>query len=311
MPKLSQLLKGYRRCWTIWLFGLTLAMAIGIAGFWLVTSGEKIVGSSGQGAAAGDARDDFKARDVEDKEAVGVDGRDASETAVSDSHRQPLQIREKAMMSEAMLGVLASGEQTVEERVRLLKRLRGKLFSSEEQEVALAFLAGKNVPTRMSKSSSQWLADELLTTLRSQEPPWNGLAAELGKTAFQSSTDPVIRDYIMQHLGLIWEKTGPQAEIEKSLWQAMATSDETTPGTALIALSRGYARDQNEEPQRKVLQRALTLALDPSTKLAVRVTALSIAGEGGSAEVKTLATSLTEDPNTPVILRKVAERVLR
>jgi len=43
--------------------------------------------------------------------------------------------------------------------------------------------------------------------------------------------------------------------------------------------------------------------------LAVRVTALSIAGEGGSREVKAVAAGLAENSETPVILRKVAERV--
>lgn len=44
--------------------------------------------------------------------------------------------------------------------------------------------------------------------------------------------------------------------------------------------------------------------------LAVRVTALSIAGDGGR-EVKALAESLTKNSETPVILKKVAERVSR
>ncbi len=304
-----KLLIGSRRHWMLWLAGFALAGALGIAGLWLVTSGGKSADSSVQGAAGSAARDVFKAKEGEDKEAVEVDGRDASETAVSDSRRQPLQLREAEPLG--VFAVLASGQQTVEERVRLLKGMRGVSFSSKEREAALAFLAGKNVLDGMSKSSTQWMADELLTMLRSQEPPWNGLAAELGKTAFQPQTDPVIRDYIMQHLGLIWEKTGPQAEIENSLWKALATKDETTPGTALIALSRGYVRDQKAKPLAEVQQRALTLAADPKTGLAVRVTALSISGERGGAEVKALATSLTEDPNTPVILRKVAERVLR
>ena len=50
-----------------------------------------------------------------------------------------------------------------------------------------------------------WLADELLTALRLQEPPWDGLAAALGGAAFQSDTDPVVRDYIMQHIGHEWD----------------------------------------------------------------------------------------------------------
>ena len=60
-----------------------------------------------------------------------------------------------------------------------------------------------------------------------------------------------------------------------------------------------------------IQQRALVLAQNPNTPLAVRVTALSIAAEGATAEVKTLGTNLLKNPETPLILRKVAETVVR
>lgn len=118
-------------------------------------------------------------------------------------------------------------------------------------------------------------------------------------------------NYNMQHLGHLWEQYGAREEIEKSLWEALATSDETTPGTALIALSRGYERDQQEKKLAKVRQQALELAQNPDTGLTVRVTALSIAGDGGGKDVKELAAALARNEQTPVILRKVAERVVR
>ena len=209
-----------------------------------------------------------------------------------------------------MLAVLASGKQTVEERVQQVQAMRGIVLSKEELESALAFFAGKQVPAGMGKGSMQWLADELMTVLRLQQPPQENLAAELGKVAFQSGTDPVVRDYLMQHLGHLWEQFGAREEIEKSLWLAVASSDETTPGSALIALSRGYQRDQQEKSLDKVRQQALVLAQNPTTGLAVRVTALSIAGERKDAAVKELANNLITDPATPMILRKVAERVV-
>jgi hypothetical protein len=209
----------------------------------------------------------------------------------------------------AVLTVLAPGTQTINERVRQLQGMRGIALSKEERESALAFLAGEEVPEGMRKASLQWLADELLTVLRLQEPPWDGLAVELGKAAFQPGTDPVVRDYIMQHLGHLWEQSGSRKEIETALWRAVGTSDETTPGSALIALSRGYERDQQDQGLAKVRQQALELARNPDMGLAVRVTALSIAGDGGGKEVKELAADLARNDGTPVILKKVAARV--
>jgi hypothetical protein len=210
-----------------------------------------------------------------------------------------------------VLSILASGKQTVNERVLRLQTMRGMELSKEERELALVFFAGKQVPDGMGKGSMQWLADELLTVLRLQQPPWEGLAEEIAKVAFQPGTDPVVRDYIMQHLGHLWEQDGARKEIDAALWRAVETGDETTPGTALIALSRGYARDQDEKSLAAVQERALAFARNPDGILAVRVTALSIAGDGGGAEVKELADRLTNDATTPVILRKVAERVGR
>jgi hypothetical protein len=103
---------------------------------------------------------------------------------------------------------LATGKQTVDERVRQMRGLRGKCFVKEDRERALAFLAGEDWPEGMRKGSMHWLADELLTALRLQEPPWDGLATSLGEVAFQPATDPVVRDYIMQHLGHLWEQYG-------------------------------------------------------------------------------------------------------
>jgi hypothetical protein len=235
-------------------------------------------------------------------------GSGTDETEVSDSHPSS---RSSAGTGRLPLQVLDNGKQTMEERVRRLQGMRGISLSKEERESALSFLSGKEVPEGMGKSSQLWLADELLTVLQVQVPPWDGLAAELGKVAFQPGTDPVVRDYIMQHLGHLWEQSGPREEIEEALWQAVESSDETTPGTALLALSRGYERDGQEDGLAKVRQQALTLAEDPNTTLAVRVTALSIAGDGGGTEVKRLAGELAANPESPVILRKVAERVLR
>lgn len=224
---------------------------------------------------------------------------------------QPLLLRAKPVEPAAVLAVLGNGEQTVDERVTQLRGMRGISLSTEERESAMAFLAGEQVPEDMGKGSMHWLADELLTVLRMQEPAWSGLTDELGKVAFRAETDPVVRDYIMQHLGHLWEQYGASREIDDMLWRAIESSDETTPGTALIALSRGYERDEQKNNLRKVRQRALALAHDAGMSLAVRVTALAIAGDAGGKEVRALSEALVQDTEAPLILRRVAERILK
>ena len=295
-----------------------LALAVA-GGVWIVLRGEKKPSVSGKGEVSSvqhgkrfgesvkgtaDKKQAGKRKERENGKPLSEDSTSkalVSDAEASDGHRPPLQL----------MGLLATGKQTVDERVRQMRGLRGKSFAKEDRERALAFLAGKDWPEGIGKGSMHWLADELLTALRLQEPPWDGLAAQLCEVAFQATTDPVVRDYIMQHLGHLWEQYGSREEIAQALWRAVDTSEPTTPGTALIALSRGYGRDQQQKQLDSVQQRAFELARDPDTPLAERVTALSIAGESGGKDVRELAQNLAQAKETPVILRKVAERVAR
>ena len=233
------------------LAGGFLALAVA-GGAWFTLRGDKLSTASGRGD-----KSSVQHGKRFDDTVKGTEGdRRIAQPGIAGAHRQPLQFRAKPVEPAAVLTVLASGKQTVDERVGQLRAMRGIVLSEDERAAAMAFLSGKNVPEAMGKGSMHWLADELLTVLRLQEPPWDGLAAELGKIAFQPGTDPVLRDYIMQHLGHLWEQFGAREEIEKSLWQAVATADETTPGTALIALSRGYNRDQHQQSLGNVQHRA-------------------------------------------------------
>jgi len=285
-----------------------LAVAV-LLGLWIGFDRNKGRGANQKGDSSAARWNVAKRGKVQEAEKLRASGTAVDEIMGSASPRQPLQFRAKPVEPAPVFAVLASGKQTVDERVRQLQAMRGISLSKKERETALAFLADKDVPEGMNKGSMQWLADELLTVMRLQEPPWDGLAEELAKVAFQPGTDPVVRDYIMQHLEHLWEQYGSRKEIENTLWRAVGTSDETTPGTALIALSRGYERDQQEANLMKVRQQAYELARNPNTGLAVRVTALSIAGEGGGKEVKALAADLADNSETPLILKKVAERV--
>ena len=249
----------------IMLAGGLLALALA-AGVWIALRGGKPPGASGKGdessvqqgkrfgksvKGAGDGKHAGRGKESVSgqhvRDAVVSDG-PVNDGPNSDGRRPPLQL----------MGILATGKQSVDERVRQLRGLRGKCFAKEDRERALAFLAGKDWPEGIGKGSMHWLADEMLTVLRLQEPPWDGLAAQLGEVAFLPATDPVVRDYLMQHLGHLWEQYGARKEIEQALWRAVGTSEPTTPGTALIALSRGYTRDLQREQLDRVCPKTAT-----------------------------------------------------
>ena len=161
-----------------------------------------------------------------------VDSEDHAGTvgdAEIDGHRPTLQFRVKPEEPAPVMEVLSTGEQNARSRVRQMQAMRGTSFSEAEREAALVFLAGKELPEGMGRGSVDWLSDELLTALRLQQPPWDGLAAALADVVFQPETNPVTRDYIMQHLGHLWEQYSARDEIEKALWRAAVTASEMAP----------------------------------------------------------------------------------
>lgn len=198
----------------------------------------------------------------------------------------------------------------VNECVRALKALRGTRFSEEDLNAAFALLGDRAAAEKMGKESYLWLVDELLTALRLQEPARQDLAGRLSGMAEDPGCDPMVRDYVMQHLGHLWEMSGPGSTLAKALWAGTDAPDATSPGAALLALQKGYLRDGNQEMLGQVYAKARQMAGNPGIPLATRVNALAIAGESGSAEARRLASDLLRADTTPLILRKVAENIL-
>lgn len=293
------------------IFRARLLLLVAITGvvaltwFWISGGQPNLINDAG--GFAEERADVSKSKKVISKKSLGMDKQDE----LGANNRQPLHFRSKPVEPEAVISALEAGEQTVRERVQQFQGMRGISLSKQEREAAFRFLTGKELPEGIKQGSIHWLADELLTVMRLQQPPQDDLAGDLAQAAFQPSTDPVVRDYIMQHLGHYWEQYGAQEEIESTLWRALENSGETTSGTALIALGRGYERDQDLNRLAKVRRRALELARSPQTGLAARVTALSIAGSSGGKEAKELAVALAAKTDTPISLRKVAERLLK
>jgi hypothetical protein len=142
-----------------------LAVAV-LLGLWVGFGGNKGGGANKAGGASAARWNVAKNGKVQEAEKLGASGTGVDETIVSASARQSLQFREKSMEPTEVLAVLATGKETVDERVRWLQGMRGISLFKEERESALAFLAGKEVPEGVGKGSMHWLADELLTALR-------------------------------------------------------------------------------------------------------------------------------------------------
>ena len=126
--------------------GVILAAIAVLAGLWLAAGQKRGLRDSELGTEEGKKMPVSRAKEVVSE--GHRSGSHPSPQSSAGTNRQPQQFRAKPVEPAAVLAVLASGKQTVNERVRQLQGMRGIAFSKEESESALAFLAGKEVPGR-------------------------------------------------------------------------------------------------------------------------------------------------------------------
>jgi len=113
-------------------------------------------------------------------------------------------------------------------------------MTEEDLEFAYEFIENGIPPVGMSLGEYNWLADELFTSLRSQENLPPDLTQKLISN-LEGNGNPVLRDYASQHLGHFHEEGGSGGEaellqIEEALLEATYQTEGTTAGSALIAL---------------------------------------------------------------------------
>lgn len=172
-------------------------------------------------------------------------------------------------------------------------------MSSEERAAALEFLGNPNAPEFLSESEWRWLVDELITTLRVDGADNSELSNQLATIATDTNFDLVVRDYALQHLGHIREEGGDPDVIDATLRSALAETENTLAGTALLAL-HSYVDPAT------LGQDALAIATGSEVDMRSRITAMQVAGQQGAQSAGELATNLATDSSNPIPLRMSA-----
>ena len=109
----------------------------------------------------------------------------------------------------------------------------------------------------------------------------------------------MVRDYALQHLGHIREEGGDPDVIDATLRSALAETENTLAGTALLALN-SYVDPAT------LGQDALAIATGSEVDMRSRITAMQVAGQQGAQSAGELATNLATDSSNPVPLRMSA-----
>ncbi len=184
------------------------------------------------------------------------------------------------------------------DRVRALRAQQW--FTREELDAFTRFLLKPEI-TSPDKEGEHWLRNEMLDAMV-QQPTVPDNLADLLLTIYQNrNQDAVMRDYSLQHMVPAYQHVSDQerASFRKILWEALAETDTSIAGTALLALMDISQLDPAIDKARIASVAASLTADDGCCELA-RITAVQVCGrlkvERAALDVMRLAEKATDTP---------------
>jgi hypothetical protein len=163
------------------------------------------------------------------------------------------------------------------EQVARLRAISGPLT---DEEVAAIRRYLKEPSTAASDPEGEnWLRNVMLDKLVAQSTAPEDVASFLIGLYEDRSQDVVVRDYSVQHLGLLFDRVDrfEQSSIQSALWHAIDESDSSIGGTALLSLldllEAGRPIDRGQ-----LAEHASRLMMDDRCGELTRITAVQVCG---------------------------------
>ena len=194
-------------------------------------------------------------------------------------------------------------------RSRALASL-GRDLAREETDALLDYLLSPDGTMRPERVAA--LKNDVWNLLRNQTVVPPDLIPVTAAVFRDPAQPPAVRDYALQHLGVMLERPLRRAErgdILECLREAAGQDAAPWSGTALIALSR--MPDADAEDRAFLRSRAVTVAVASHSHPAARVTAVQIAAEQGCRDILPTARALAYDRDAAVPLRLASLAALR
>lgn len=196
------------------------------------------------------------------------------------------------------------------ERLETTLKLPSNL-SSAELDPLFAFLRERYAEDE--DQGGHALKNDIMDALTRQEPLTPQIVALFAEVYRDRNQHVVVRDYAVQHLSMSYERLIPaqdaktdgsrpvRAEIAGFLWEALAETDSTIAGTALMGLNR-ISESTAELDRNRIAAAALKLAGDPTVGDAARISALQVGARLNNPATLPLSLQLLEG-ETPAGLR--------
>lgn len=226
----------------------------------------------------------------------------------------PASVAKPFFTEDPMLSLVADADERLPVRLKEVSRLLSRPLTSEALAETIEFLKSPVPADAAAIERERALRNNLLNRLRDHSEHAAALVPALVAQAADTTQDPGLRDYALQHLAA-WVPTlddSMRAQAVPALFSALQQRDGTYAGTALVGLNdlakRGFLPGNfaaNAE--------ARSIALDEGADVRSRLTALALISELGAkdAELTRLA-GVWSDPGSsvPEGARRVAQAYL-
>lgn len=98
----------------------------------------------------------------------------------------------------------------------------------------MALLQNEELVSGLFPNQERSVLNEVMNRLRQMEPPDSGLEDALMRVASDSTRDPGVREYAVQHLFLWYANASRKSKVEDYLWRC--TEDPVVSSTAILQL---------------------------------------------------------------------------
>ncbi len=193
------------------------------------------------------------------------------------------------------------------ERVKAVRALPADL-TAQEIHAFYTYLLAPASSGAENRENENWLRNEMMDKLAEAPTLPAGLAGVLVAIYQDPAQDIVMRDYAVQHMMPVYAQASAEekAALQQALWSAVAETDSSIAGTALLAL-RDLAQDHREIESNKLGEAALKLAGDDRCGELSRITALQVCGRMGINQAAPIMLQLAQgDGSVPLQIAAIA-----
>lgn len=183
----------------------------------------------------------------------------------------------------------------IAERIKRVRTLPANLAAPEVGALQGYLLASAHSGA-VSRPNENWLRNEIMDKLAGQSTLPAGFPRVLPTIYQDPAQDIVMRDYAVQHITPVYPRASAEEKItlQQTLWSAVAETDSSIAGTALLALY-DLAQDHREFDPGQLGEAALKLAGDDRCGDLSRITALQICGRMGIDQAAPLVLQLAQN----------------